>query len=61
MGALGPMASRTIPGVGDEAFDVGGAVMMVRKGNKLLKIMYMMCPCTTDAMLPLAKKFADGM
>jgi zinc-ribbon domain len=61
MGALGPMASRMIPGVGDEAFDAGGALMMVRKGNKLARIMYMMCPCTTDDVVPLARKIADGM
>jgi zinc-ribbon domain len=61
MGALGPVGSRMIPGVGDEAFEVGGVILMVRKGNKVAKFMYMMCPCTTDNVLPLARKVAEAM
>ena len=61
MGALGPAGGQMVPGVGDEAFQTGGVILMVRKGNKLVKIMYMMCPCTTDDVLPLAKKIADSM
>ncbi|HUI52398.1 MAG TPA: zinc ribbon domain-containing protein [Terriglobales bacterium] len=61
MGALGPAGGQMVPGVGDEAFQAGGVILMVRKGNKLAKIMYMMCPCTTEDVLPLAKKIADSM
>jgi hypothetical protein len=48
-----------IPGIGDEAFDESGAMMLVRKGDKLIRIMYSTCPCSLDAIKPLAKKLAD--
>jgi len=34
---------------------------MVRKGDKLVRITYIMCPCSTDAIKPLAKKLADRL
>jgi hypothetical protein len=51
----------TIPGLGDDALDIGGAMMLVRKGDKLIRIMYMMCPCATDDVVPLARKLVAGM
>jgi len=30
--------------------------MFVRKGDKLIRIMYMSCPCATAAIKPLAKR-----
>lgn len=48
-----------VPAIGDEAFDEAGAMMMVRKGDKLIRIMYSTCPCSLDAIKPLAKKLAD--
>jgi len=51
----------SIPGLGDEALDVGGSMMLIRKGDKLLRIMYMECPCATDDVVPLAKKILAGM
>ncbi len=53
--------SQDLPGIGDEAFDAGNAMMMIRKGNKLIRIMYTTCPCTIDAVKPLAKKLADAV
>lgn len=35
--------------------------MTIRKGNKLIRIMYTTCPCTIEAVKPLAKKLADAV
>jgi hypothetical protein len=51
----------TIPGLGDDAIDIGGAMMLVRKNDKIIRIMYMMCPCTTDDVTPLVKKIVANM
>ena len=58
IGALGP-GSPTLSGIGDDAFDTGSSMMMIRKGDKLIRIMYMTCPCGTDSIKPLAKLLAD--
>jgi hypothetical protein len=61
MGSFGPVAVSTIPDLGDEAFDVAGAMLFVRKGDKLVRIMYMTCPCGRDDVLPLARAIASGL
>jgi hypothetical protein len=33
-------------------------MMLVRKGNTLIRMMYISCPCNTDQIKPLAKKLA---
>ena len=58
MGRLGP-GQVSIPGIGDEAMDESGAMMMVRKGDKLIRIIYSTCPCSVEAIKPLAKTLAD--
>jgi hypothetical protein len=60
LGGLGPREA-PIEGIGDHAFDAAGSMMMVRKGDKLVRIMYSMCPCGVDAIKPLAKKLADRL
>ena len=50
-----------LPGIGDQAFVSGDGMIMVRKGNKLVRIMYLTCPCGTEAVKPLAKEIADAM
>lgn len=60
LGGLGPREA-PIEGIGDHAFDAAGSMMMIRKGNKLVRIMYSMCPCGVDAIKPLAKKLADRL
>jgi hypothetical protein len=57
---MGP-AFTELPGIGDEAFDIGGAMMLARKGDKIVRVMYMMCPCTKDDAVPLVKKITDGL
>jgi len=60
LGGLGPREA-PIEGIGDHAFDAAGSMMMVRKGDKLVRSMYSMCPCGVDAIKPLAKKLADRL
>lgn len=60
LGRLGP-PEPPVEGIGDHAFDAAGGMMMVRKGDKLIRINYMMCPCSTDAIKPLAKKLVDRL
>jgi hypothetical protein len=60
LGRLGP-GQKGIPGIGDQAMDESGAIMMVRKGDKLIRIMYSTCPCSVEAIKPLAKTLADRL
>jgi hypothetical protein len=60
LGAVGPGA-KPLAGIGDEAFDASGSIMMVRKGDKLIHITYSTCPCTIDAIKPLAKRLASSL
>jgi hypothetical protein len=60
LGGLGP-GQQGIPDIGDQAFDEAGAMMMIRKGDKLIRIMYSTCPCSPDAIKPLAKTLADRL
>jgi zinc-ribbon domain len=61
LGGLGPGITPAIPNLGDEAFDAAGAMLFVRKGDKVVRIMYMTCPCGLDDVLPLARKIVDGL
>ena len=56
MGNLGN--KHEITGVGDEAFDSAEGMMTVRKGDNLIRFMYVSCPCNSDAIKPLAQKVA---
>jgi hypothetical protein len=56
-----PGGMANIPGLGDDALDIGGAMMLVRKGDKLIRVMYMMCPCATDDVVPLVRKLVASM
>jgi hypothetical protein len=58
--AVGPGA-KPLTGIGDEAFDASGSIMMVRKGDKLIHIIYSTCPCTIDAIKPLARRLAASL
>jgi hypothetical protein len=62
-GALSGMGPGTaaIANLGDEAFDAGGVVLMVRKGDKLVRITYTTCPCALDDILPLARKLVENL
>ena len=53
-----PLSGTRLPGIGEEASVTAGSVMAVRKGSKLIRITYGTCPCTTAAIIPLAKRLA---
>jgi hypothetical protein len=59
-GRMGP-AFTAIPSLGDDAFDIANGMMMVRKGDTLIRIIYMMCPCTSEDVVPLARKIVGNM
>jgi hypothetical protein len=61
LGNLGPAITPSIPNLGDEAFDAAGAMLFVRKRDKVVRIMYMTCPCALEDVLPLARKIVDGL
>jgi hypothetical protein len=59
-GRMGP-AFTAIPSLGDDAFDIANGMMMVRKGDTIIRIIYMMCPCTTEDVVLLARKIVSNM
>ena len=61
LGHVGPVGLQAVPDLGDEAFDAYGAMMFVRKGDKLVRIMYMSCPCATEDVLPLVRTIVAGL
>jgi hypothetical protein len=61
LGRLGPVGLVAIPGLGDEAFDAYGAMIFVRKGDKLVRIIYTGCPCAQEDVLPLAQAIVAGL
>jgi hypothetical protein len=54
--ATGDLAS-----IGDEAYAVGGSMLMLRKGNTVARFMYTSCPCNTDNIKPLAQMVASRL
>lgn len=59
-GRMGP-AFTELQGIGDEAFDIGGAMILARKGDNVVAVMYMMCPCARDDAVPLVRKIVSNM
>ena len=59
LGILGD--TQDLPGIGDRAFVSADGIIMVRKGKNLIRIMYITCPCGTEAVKPLAKGIADAL
>jgi hypothetical protein len=59
LGRLGEL--QDLPGIGDEAFVSADGIMMLRKGNKMVRVMYITCPCGTEQVKPLAKEIADAL
>jgi hypothetical protein len=58
---IAPVAVTTIAKLGDEAFDSGGAMLNVRKGNRMIQFTYPSCACTTQDVVPLARKIVDQL
>jgi hypothetical protein len=61
LGQIGPVGLVSIAGLGDEAFDAYGAMLFVRKGDKLVRIIYTSCPCAEEDVIPLARTIVAGL
>lgn len=61
MQRVGGATVQDMPGVGDEAFVTGDGIIIARKGDKLIRVMYMTCPCGTPAVEPLVQKLAAAL
>lgn len=61
MQRVGGPAVQDMPGVGDEAFVTGDSSIIARKGDKLIRVTYMTCPCGTTAVEPLVQKLAAAL
>jgi len=59
---LGVMGDQEgLPGIGDQAFVSADGIIMMRKGKNFVRIMFIACPCNTNAVKPLARKIADAL
>jgi hypothetical protein len=61
MAHVGGPAVQDMPDIADEAFVTGDSSIIARKGNKLIRVMYMTCPCNTIAVEPLVQKLAAAL
>jgi hypothetical protein len=59
LGAMGDQEG--LPGIGDQAFVSADGIIMMRKGKNFVRIIFIACPCGTDAVKPPAKKIADAL
>jgi hypothetical protein len=53
--------SGDLTGIGDEAYVVGGSMILVRKGNTVAHFTYISCPCNTGNIKPLAQTVASRL
>jgi hypothetical protein len=60
LGALNS-SSQGLQGIGNQAFVTGDSLMMIRKDDKIVRIMYMTCPCNTKQIKPLAQKLVASL
>jgi hypothetical protein len=64
-GVPGASASRTgtgdLSGLGDEAYEMGDTMLIVRKGDIMARFLFNECPCTVDAIKPLAEKVVNQL
>lgn len=47
--------------LGDQAFVSSDGMIMIRKGRKIIRIMYVSCPCGTKEIVPLAKQLVASL
>lgn len=61
MQRVGGATTQDLPDIADEAFVTGDSSIIARKGDKLIRVMYMTCPCNTNAVEPLVQKLAAAL
>jgi hypothetical protein len=60
-GTAASSGSGNLDGIGDEAYEAGGSMIIFRKGNSVAHFMYTSCPCNSGNIKPLAKLVASRM
>jgi hypothetical protein len=54
-------ATGDLDGIGDEAFEMGGSGIILRKGQTVVRMMFPYCPCDAIAIKPLAANVAGRL
>lgn len=54
-------ATGDLTGLGDEAYEMGGTMLAVRKGDTMVRFLFNECPCSADAIKPLAEKVVSQL
>jgi hypothetical protein len=54
-------ATGDLDGIGDEAYEMGGTGIILRKGQTVARFMFPYCPCDATAIKPLAASLANKM
>jgi hypothetical protein len=60
-GTAASSGSGNLDGIGDEAYEAGGSMIIFRKGNSVAHFMYTSCPCNSGNIKPLARLVASRM
>jgi hypothetical protein len=60
-GSAAQTGTGDLNGLGDEAYEMGGTMLMVRKGDSLAQFLFNECPCSVDAIKPLAEKVVNQL
>jgi zinc-ribbon domain len=55
------VATGDLAGIGDDAYEMGGTGLIVRKGKVVAHFMFPYCPCSAGAVKPLAAKLASQL
>jgi hypothetical protein len=55
------VATGDLAGIGDDAYEMGGTGLIVRKGKVVAHFMFPYCPCSAGAIKPLAAKLASQL
>jgi hypothetical protein len=58
---ISPRGITMVSNLGDEALDSGGAMLSVRKGDRMIQFTYPSCSCTTREVVPLARKIVNQL
>lgn len=54
-------ASGDLEDIGDDAYEMGGSGFIFRKGQTVVHMMFLQCPCDANAMKPLAANIASQL
>jgi hypothetical protein len=58
---LAPGSFTTLPGLGDDAFDIQNALLMARQGDNIVRVMYATCPCSSEDAQTLVGKIISNI